>query len=98
MTVLRRVLATVDDEDVRQVAESVLPPLDAPAAPTASVFSARELEVLAGIRAGLRNKQIARRLGMTDEGVRYHLKNIYRKTGASGRKDVLRHAQSLGER
>ena len=98
VSVLRRVLATVDDEDVRQAAESVRLQLDAPAAPTASVFSARELDVLAGIREGLRNKQIARRLGMTDEGVRYHLKNIYRKTGASGRTDVLRHAQSLGER
>ncbi len=98
VSVLRRVLATVDDEDVRQAAESVLLQLDAPAAPTAAVFSARELEVLAGIRAGLRNKEIAGRLGMTDEGVRYHLKNIYRKTGASRRTDVLRHAQSLGER
>ena len=98
VTVLRRVLATVDEEDVRQAAEAVLPQLNASAAPTAAVFSARELEVLAGIREGLRNKAIARRLGMTDEGVRYHLKNIYRKTGASGRKDVLRHAQSLGER
>ncbi len=98
VSVLRRVLATVDDEDVRQAAESVLLQLDAPAAPTAAVFSARELEVLAGIRAGLRNKEIAGRLGMTDEGVRYHLKNIYRKTGASRRTDVLRHARSLGER
>ena len=52
--------------------------------------------MLAGVREGLRNKEIAGRLGMTDEGVRYHLKNIYRKTGASGRTDVLRHAQSLG--
>ena len=96
VTLLRRVLGTVDDEDVRPAAESMLLQLDAPAAPTASVFSARELEVLAGVREGLRNKEIAGRLGMTDGGVRYHLKNIYRKTGASGRTDVLRHAQSLG--
>ena len=40
VSVLRRVLATVDDEDVRQTAESVLLQLDAPTAPTASVFSA----------------------------------------------------------
>ena len=93
-TVLRRTVGTVDDEDVRQAAESTLLQIDAPAAPTASVFSARELEVLAGVREGLRNKEIAGRIGMTDEGVRYHLKNIYRKTGASGRTDVLRIAQS----
>ena len=95
VTVLRRVLDTVDDEDVRNAAESVLPQLDPPAAPTASVFSARELDVLAGVREGLRNKDIARRLGMTDDGVRYHLKNIYRKTGASGRTEALRYVQSV---
>ena len=93
-TVLRRAVGTVDDEDVRHAAESTLLQIDAPTAPTASVFSARELEVLAGVREGLRNKEIGGRIGMTDEGVRYHLKNIYRKTGASGRTDVLRIAQS----
>ena len=71
VTVLRRVLDTVDDEDVRPAAESMLLQLDAPAAPTTLIFSARELEVLAGVREGLRNKDIAGRLGMTDEGVRY---------------------------
>ena len=70
--------------------------LDDPATVTASVFSAREQEVLAGIRRGLRNKEIATRLGMTDEGVRYHLRNIYRKTGVSKREAAVRYARSLG--
>ena len=51
-TVLRHAVGTVDDEDVRHAAESTLLQIDAPAAPTASVFSARELEVLAGVRGG----------------------------------------------
>ena len=63
---------------------------------TASVFSPREMEVLSGLRHGLRNKEIGTRLGITDEGVRYHLRNIYRKTGAGKRRDVLRYAESMG--
>ena len=92
-TILQRLLATdLVDEDVRRAAESILVQM---AEPTASIISARELEVLEGIRHGLRNKEIATRLGMTAEGVRYHLRNIYRKTGASKRTDVVRYAQSL---
>ena len=95
VAVLRRVVDSVDDEDVRQAAASTYLEMDA-LAPPGSILSARELEVLAGVREGLRNKEIASRLGMTDEGVRYHLKSIYRKTGASSRTDVLRFAPSPG--
>ena len=96
LAVLRRLVGTDVGEEVRRAAESMLLQMDAPSAATASVFSARELEVLAGVGEGLQNKEIAGQLGMTDEGVRYHLKNIYRKTGANGRKEVLRYVQSLG--
>ena len=95
-TVLRRLLGTGLDEDLGRAAQSMLVQLDDPATVTASVFSAREQEVLAGIRRGLRNKEIATRLGMTDEGVRYHLRNIYRKTGVSKREAAVRYARSLG--
>ena len=45
---------------------------------------------------GLRNKEIAGRLGITDQGVRYHLKSIYRKTGTRKRSEAVRCAQSQG--
>ena len=82
-TVLRCLLATDAEEGVRQSAKLVLAQLE-PSTAAPSVFSARELEVLTGVREGLQNKEIAGRLGMTDEGVRYHLKNIYRKDGRQG--------------
>ncbi len=44
---------------------------------------------------GLRNKEIAKGLGITEHGVRYHLKNIYRKTGARGRIDAVRRVRGL---
>lgn len=53
-------------------------------------YTARELEVVLGIEQGLRNKEIAIRLGITEHGVRYHLKNLYGKTGAEERADVVR--------
>ena len=92
---LRQLLDGGLAEDMRLTAESVLVQLDESSTAAASIFSARELEVLAGIRHGLRNKEIAGRLGITDEGVRYHMRSIYRKTGAGRRTDVVRYAQSL---
>ena len=58
----------------------------------AILFSTREQEVLAEAARGLRNKEIAARLGISDEGVRYHLKNIYRKAGVSKRADAVKYA------
>ena len=92
---LRQLLDGDLAHDMRPAAESMLAQLDGSSTAATSIFSARELEVLAGIRHGLRNKEIAGRLGITDEGVRYHMRSIYRKTGASRRTDVVRHAQSL---
>lgn len=94
--VLRQLLATDLDQELRTFAESLLELVgDSSAVPT-SLFSTRELEVLAEAGRGLRNREIAVRLGITDEGVRYHLKNIYRKTGASKRADALLYARSVG--
>ena len=91
---LRKLADTDSENDLRQPARLMLAELDERPTASASAFSARELEVLAGVADGLRNKEIARRLGITDEGVRYHLRNIYRKTGASRRGEVVRYAQS----
>ena len=56
----------------------------------------REVQVLAGMRQGLRNKEIRGCLGISQPGVSFHLSNIYRKTGASRREDAVRSAQAMG--
>ena len=94
-TLLGRLLETGVDDGLRSRAEATLTLLGQPSTGAAQVFSAREREVLAGLRQGLRNKEIAARLQMTDDGVRYHLRNIYRKTGSNKRRDVARYAESL---
>lgn len=49
----------------------------------------RELEVLAFIRDGSRNKQIADRLGISETTVNFHIKNIVEKLQARDRTHAL---------
>ena len=93
--VLRRLLDTDCADDLRPAAESMLAQV-AGSDTQGPSFSTRELEVLAQMARGLRNKEIAGRLGITDQGVRYHLKSIYRKTGTRKRSEAVRCAQSRG--
>ena len=94
--VLQELLRDDQHEDMPRRAESILAQLDDSSVSAPPIFSARELEVLAGIGQNLQNKEIARHLGMTDEGVRYHLRNIYHKTGVRNRTDVASYALSIG--
>ena len=48
-------------------------------------LSARELEVLDLVAEGLANKQIARRLGITERTVKAHLTNVFQQLGVTDR-------------
>jgi DNA-binding CsgD family transcriptional regulator len=52
-------------------------------------LSAREREVLDLVVRGLSNKEIVGRLGISIEGVRWHLRNIYHKLHVHSRTEVL---------
>ena len=95
VSVLRTLLAGTPDAALRQAGEDALAHLEDPVPPPAA-FSDREIEVLAAARRGLRNRGIADSLGITADGVRYHLRNIYRKTGTSRRREAVRCAEALG--
>ena len=49
------------------------------------VLTPRELEITALVSAGLRNKEIARRLGLTEGTIKAHLHNIYQKARVPNR-------------
>ena len=51
----------------------------------ATALSAREKEVLACLVDGLQNKQIARRLGISEKTVKTHLTNIFSQIGVTDR-------------
>ena len=98
---LRALLRERLNDDIRSTALALLEALGAgdPAGRQETPgpgFSRRELEVLEGLARGRRNKEIARALGLTESGVRYHLKRIYAVLGASGRIDAVRRASHLG--
>jgi DNA-binding NarL/FixJ family response regulator len=56
----------------------------------------RELAVLRFTAEGLTNGEIARKLLATDQTVKYHLSNIYRKLGVHNRTGATRWAQLHG--
>jgi len=49
----------------------------------------RELEVLQLVARGLSNKEVAQRIGRTDETVKIHLKNIFAKLGVADRTEAV---------
>jgi DNA-binding NarL/FixJ family response regulator len=58
--------------------------------------TARELEVLRLVAAGLRNRDIAQRLGLRERTVEFHLSNLLAKARASSRTELLLNAQRQG--
>jgi two-component system response regulator DesR len=56
----------------------------------------RERAVLQAASDGLSNRQIARLLWITDQTVRFHLKNVFRKLDAQSRAEALRVAHERG--
>jgi DNA-binding NarL/FixJ family response regulator len=59
-------------------------------------LTARELEVLHLLARGLRNKEIAARLFVSERTVNFHLANIYQKLNVSGRTEALSKALEQG--
>ena len=56
----------------------------------------RELEILRLVAEGDSNVQLARRLWVTEQTVKFHLSNIYRKLGVANRTEASRWAQVNG--
>jgi len=56
----------------------------------------RETAILRCIAAGRSNRSIATDLWVTEQTVKFHLTNIYRKLGAANRTEAARHAYRLG--
>jgi DNA-binding NarL/FixJ family response regulator len=65
-------------------------------APPEPSLTPRELELVRMVAQGLRNRQIAERLQITEGTVKVHLHNIYDKLGLDGRLALLRYAEDRG--
>jgi two-component system, NarL family, response regulator YdfI len=54
------------------------------------LLTPREKEVLQLLAQGLPNKQIAQRIGISENTIKYHISSIYSKLGASNRTEAVR--------
>jgi DNA-binding NarL/FixJ family response regulator len=59
-------------------------------------LTTREIQVLELLAEGLPNKGIARRLGISDQTVKYHVAALSGKLGAANRTDAVRRAVRRG--
>jgi LuxR family maltose regulon positive regulatory protein len=60
------------------------------------MLTPKEAEVLALLDGGMSNKLIARAMGVSDETVKWHLKNLFSKLSAGTRKHAVDRARLLG--
>lgn len=59
-----------------------------------SVLTPREIEIVRMVASGLRNRELARRLGLSEGTVKIHLHNLYKKLKVQNRVELVLHAQS----
>jgi DNA-binding NarL/FixJ family response regulator len=68
----------------------------APAKAGISALTGRESEIISRICEGMRNKEIASKLYISDATVAHHLTSIYRKLGLADRTELLLYAHHNG--
>lgn len=94
-----------DRRSIAKVFSAIMPPIPVSTAldeetheqsPTSSPLSKREREVVALLSEGLRNKQIADRLFISEITVRHHLTSIFNKVGVGDRKSLILYSYRTG--
>ena len=102
------IVKTIENEDLAAAIRTTLeghggdralglPEVDAEqAAARAAGLTERELTIIKLLAQGLSNQQIAKELWVTEQTVKFHLTNIYRKLGVGNRTEAARWAHSQG--
>jgi DNA-binding NarL/FixJ family response regulator len=67
-----------------------------PRADVSSKLTDRELQVVRLLAAGTPNARIAAKLGVTEQTIKFHLSNTYRKLGVANRTEASHHAHLTG--
>ena len=63
---------------------------------TVEELTAREAAVLSLLPTGLSAREIGQELGVSRNTVKTHSKNLYRKLGATGRREAVARGRELG--
>ena len=100
------ILKTIDPADLagalrQSIAGTVFHAVGYPAVTAESEAHAagltnRELAILRAVANGLPNRSIAKELWITEQTVKFHLTNIYRKLGVANRTEAARYAYQHG--
>jgi len=69
--------------------EPARPSFDAIGESEPPLLTPREIEVLAAIGNGSSNKAVARRLGISQHTVKFHVESLFRKLGAASRAEAV---------
>lgn len=85
----------IDQEVMQRVMEQAMSP-DAPR-DLFDALSARERAVASLVQRGLRNKEVASELGLTEGTVKVHLHKVFDKLGIRGRTELILLAQGRGD-
>ena len=100
------VLKTVDPSDLPSTLRQVIggtvfstvgqQESSTPSGAKAAGLTEREVAILTELASGKSNDEIAKELWVTQQTVKFHLTNVYRKLGAKNRADAVRQAYQLG--
>lgn len=83
-------------EELAQVADALEPGVARAWLPAGPPLTPREEDVLAGLDEGLRFKQIARRLSISEATAKTHARNLFRKLDATSRGEAVHAARARG--
>ena len=83
--------------DLERLGPALAPLLGVRVARAAGVaLTARERELLDSLEEGLRFKQVARRLGISEATAKTHARNLFRKLDATSRAEAVHVARERG--
>jgi DNA-binding NarL/FixJ family response regulator len=83
-------------EWVEFLGRSTSPVAKQPDQPDALGLTPRELELAALVVSGLRNRDVAARLGISEGTAKLHLYNVYKKIGVANRVELVLRMRSAG--
>ncbi|MBN2760983.1 MAG: response regulator transcription factor [Rhodobacteraceae bacterium] len=83
-------------DDILQHFEAQGDTLPAEEEPTSISLTPRETQVLAALCDGQTNKEIARKLNLSEPTIKLHVKTLYRRLGATNRTQAAMIARDLG--
>ena len=90
---LRRIMAEGSSKLIQRHAAAILKVIEGEQQfADVDALSDREAEIVAHLADGASNKLIARRLGLTENTIKFHLKKVYAKLGVSTRRQAVAHA------